>query len=162
MANNTEDEFFRNLIRTFENDQTLARSEEKWKKSRKKKAKDKKKKKKRKKRTKQDYDVDDDSSEGDKQFPTIQDSQSQKKAEEEFTRRKHEDLSKIPTETSERFLGLGFSKWNKSVLPIIELGPYHVPPGDIRDQWFTMFENVSLFGTICVPFGLFFVDLTDF
>ena len=75
-----------------ENGSSSKRSAKPPKKSRKKKAKDKKKKKKRKKRTKKDYDVDDDSSEGDKQFPTIQDSQSQKKAEEEFTRRKHEDL----------------------------------------------------------------------
>jgi len=40
-----------------------------------------------------------------------------------------------------RFRELGFAKWNRMFLPIIELGPYHVPPGPVRNEWIERFEK---------------------
>jgi len=40
-----------------------------------------------------------------------------------------------------RFREVGFASWKKVVYPIIELGPYDVSPGKLRDQWFAMFAN---------------------
>ena len=68
---------------------------------------------------------------------------SREEAREMFVRERDEILSQIPKDVKERFRECGFATWGKVVYPIIELGPYDVPPGDLRDQWFAMFENVS-------------------
>jgi hypothetical protein len=68
---------------------------------------------------------------------------SREEAREMFVRERDEILSQIPEDVKERFRECGFATWGKVVYPIIELGPYDVPPGDLRDQWFAMFENVS-------------------
>ena len=68
---------------------------------------------------------------------------SREEAREMFVRERDEILSQIPKDVKDRFRECGFATWGKVVYPIIEIGPYDVPPGDLRDQWFAMFENVS-------------------
>ena len=40
------------------------------------------------------------------------------------------------------FCRLGFIKWNISYFPIIEMSPYYVEPGLVREQWMWMFRNI--------------------
>ena len=54
-------------------------------------------------------------------------------------------LTRIPLDVKSRFREVGFASWGKVVYPVIELGPYDVSPGKLRDQWFAMFENVSIY-----------------
>jgi len=68
-------------------------------------------------------------------------SMSRQEAKEQFEREKEEILSDVPEETKARFRQCGFATWGKVVYPMIELGPYDVPPGPLRDQWFSMFDN---------------------
>ncbi len=56
---------------------------------------------------------------------------------------KSEWLDRIPKEIKSRFRECGFSKWGKEWLPVLELGPFDVEPGPVRDMWFEMFRNVS-------------------
>ena len=68
---------------------------------------------------------------------------SREEAREMFVRERDEILSQIPKDAKDRFRECGFATWGKVVYPIIEIGPYDISPGDLRDQWFAMFENVS-------------------
>jgi hypothetical protein len=60
-----------------------------------------------------------------------------------FEEEKANILDQIPKEIINDFRTCGFAKWNKEYLPCMQLGPYDVAPGLIRDQWMDMFENVS-------------------
>jgi len=51
-------------------------------------------------------------------------------------------LSLVPVDVKNNFRQLGFIKWNRSYFPIIEISPYDVGPGLVRDQWMRMFHNV--------------------
>jgi hypothetical protein len=82
-------------------------------------------------------------------------SMSRQEAKEQFEREKEEILSEIPKDVKARFRQCGFATWGKVVYPMIELGPYDVPPGSLRDQWFSMFDNVSMTSHVmftCVSF----------
>ena len=59
-----------------------------------------------------------------------------------FEKEKEEILKKIPPKVTKDFRSGGFAKWGKDFLPIMQVGPYDVGPGSVRDQWKTMFENV--------------------
>lgn len=64
---------------------------------------------------------------------------------EEFEQYRAEVLSRVPKSVKSRFREGGFSRWGKDWLPILELGPFDVEPGPVRDMWFDMFNNVSVF-----------------
>jgi len=51
------------------------------------------------------------------------------------------------------FRKLGFARWKRNWLPIIQLGPYDVPPGPVRDGWIKLFHKVR-------PFLRLSIDLT--
>ena len=129
-------------------------SSKRSKSSKKSKKKDKSKRAKRKKRKKKkrkarelleddDDDVDDLASDAGEPMAMGDSPLSQQEARELFETKKEEVLSMIPQDVKARFRQCGFASWGRVVYPMIELGPYDVPPGDLRDQWFSMFENVS-------------------
>ena len=64
------------------------------------------------------------------------------KTKEDFDAYRDEVLSQIPKSIRKRFRQGGFSKWGKDWLPVIELGPFDVEPGPVRDMWMDMFHNV--------------------
>jgi len=61
------------------------------------------------------------------------------------------------------FRELGFAKWNrnKKWLPIIELGPYHVPPGPIRKEWMKRFEKTNQAPRLVYWYGSTWNDLSN-
>ncbi|CAB9504631.1 expressed unknown protein [Seminavis robusta] len=63
-------------------------------------------------------------------------------ARREFEAEKTDVTSKIPEKNKRLFNQVGFAKWGKINLPAMILNPFSVPPGDIRDQWMKMFQNV--------------------
>lgn len=65
----------------------------------------------------------------------------EKKAKLLFEEEKAHVLKQIPKDIANDFRTCGFAKWNKEYLPCMQLGPYDVAPGLIRDQWMNMFEN---------------------
>jgi hypothetical protein len=64
-------------------------------------------------------------------------------ARKEFEIEKEAILAKVPARNKQMFNKVGFAKWSKNYLPAMALSPYSVPPGDIRDQWMKMYQNVS-------------------
>lgn len=68
-------------------------------------------------------------------------------ARKEFDREKEAVMAQVPADNKKLFLQVGFAKWGKGYLPAMAVSPYDVPPGDIRDQWMKMYQNVrDLFG----------------
>ena len=59
-------------------------------------------------------------------------------------------LERIPTEVKSRFREGGFGRWEKVWLPVLELGPFDVAPGPIRDMWLDMLVKVSLAVLSCM------------
>lgn len=115
----------------------------------KKKRKDKKKQKKRKRRLSHEdsseensYTTDNDS------LPRSRLTEEEKKkrieiAKSLFEKEKQEILNRIPDDVKKDFRSLCFTKWSTHYLPVIQLGPFDVRPGAVRDQWMEMFQNVS-------------------
>mmetsp|Transcript_19636 Transcript_19636/g.48279 ORF Transcript_19636/g.48279 Transcript_19636/m.48279 type:complete len:822 (-) Transcript_19636:25-2490(-) len=62
---------------------------------------------------------------------------------EDFEKTKQEVLDSLPEEVTSKFGQQFFSKWGKSCLPLLVLSPYNVPPGPVRDMWFTMYDKVK-------------------
>ncbi|KAL3809175.1 hypothetical protein ACHAXA_010633 [Cyclostephanos tholiformis] len=61
----------------------------------------------------------------------------------EFEIFRSEWLNRVPKEIKSRFREGGFSKWGKDWLPVLELGPFDVEPGPVREMWFEMFRNTQ-------------------
>mmetsp|Transcript_48427 Transcript_48427/g.49226 ORF Transcript_48427/g.49226 Transcript_48427/m.49226 type:complete len:587 (-) Transcript_48427:671-2431(-) len=68
-----------------------------------------------------------------------------------------------PAVDSSRFQELGFAKWNRSKywLPIVECGPYHVPPGPVREEWMKRFEKSNLTPRLVYWYGTTWNDLSN-
>lgn len=121
-------------------------------KKRKKKKRKKDKKKKRKKKRKHDEEDEamlenDDASMESRQLTPREEKRLERRlklAQEMFEETRKEVIAKIPQDVKDDFRQIGFSKWGKEYLPILQVGPYDVGPGGVRDQWMMMFENVSL------------------
>mmetsp|Transcript_26310 Transcript_26310/g.77795 ORF Transcript_26310/g.77795 Transcript_26310/m.77795 type:complete len:1008 (-) Transcript_26310:349-3372(-) len=64
-------------------------------------------------------------------------------AKKKFEQGKQKTLDSIPKDVKACFRQLCFSNWSKTWLPAVELGPYDVSPGPVREQWFTMYKNVK-------------------
>lgn len=62
---------------------------------------------------------------------------------EDFERYKSDILARVPQDVKSRFREGGFSRWGKDWLPVLELGPFDVEPGPVRDMWLDMLDNVS-------------------
>ena len=132
------------------NDEAL--SKRKKKKSKKDKKRNKKEKRKKKVRTKQYDDHSDDDSHAESDEDIVDEDYDDNnpdmiKAKEKFEIEKQKVLDKIPSSIKNDFRQIGFTKWGKQILPVIQLSPFDVEPGSVRDQWTSMFKNV---GTACV------------
>ena len=130
------------------NDEAL--SKRKKKKRNKKEKKNKKERKKKKIRTKYyTNELEDDVSKYDESDEDVQvreiipDSPLLQEAMRLFEAEKKKVMDKIPDYIKNDFRQIGFTKWGKQMLPVIQLGPYDVEPGPVRDQWLKMFHNVS-------------------
>ena len=66
-----------------------------------------------------------------------------KEKKKEFDRQRDEILSCVPEEVKSRFGEIYFSTFGKFVGPVLILNPYKVEPGPLRNQWLSMFRNVS-------------------
>ena len=125
-------------------------------KKRKKKKRKKDKKKKRKKKRKHDEEDEamlenDDASMESRQLTPREEKRLERRlklAREMFEETRKEVIARIPQDVKDDFRQIGFSKWGKEYLPIMQVGPYDVGPGGVRDQWMVMFENVSLLHTL--------------
>ena len=71
---------------------------------------------------------------------------------EEFEKFRDILLSRIPKIVKSRFREGGFSRWGQDLLPVLELGPFDVEPGPVRDMWMEMFNNVRIFTPYFVQF----------
>ena len=134
---------------------SASQKRKKKKKSKKKKHKDKKKSKKRKKRQSHDSDVELDRDDGDDDADSVSAPPLTKREEKRLQRRlekatiffetEREDIIKqIPNDVKNDFRSLGFARWGKEYLACMQLGPYDVGPGGVRDRWMEMFNNVSI------------------
>lgn len=65
-----------------------------------------------------------------------------KKRKKRFEQEKKRQLKEVPKEVKKDFRQLGFGKWGKSYLPIIQLGPYDVG-GSLRESYLEMLNDVS-------------------
>jgi len=64
------------------------------------------------------------------------------KAETEFNTEKEAILQQIDESIKHDFREVGFGKWQRAWLPIIQLGPYDVMSGSVRDEWLKTYEKV--------------------
>lgn len=62
----------------------------------------------------------------------------------EFDRYKSITLSRVSSEVQSCFRVGGFTRWGKDWLPVLEIGPFDVGPGSVREAWFDHLHNVSL------------------
>jgi len=60
---------------------------------------------------------------------------------DEFHIQKEIILNEVEEEIKKDFREIGFAKWNLSWLPIIQLGPYDISPGLVRDKWMKIFKQ---------------------
>jgi hypothetical protein len=126
---------------SLQDDDTKNKKKRDKKKKKHKKDKKKRKKKKHKKRSKRRKSADNDSDSSTESKQKKQYEKLVQKAKLLFEEEKANILDQIPKEIINDFRTCGFAKWNKEYLPCMQLGPYDVAPGLIRDQWMDMFEN---------------------
>ncbi|KAL7538830.1 hypothetical protein ACHAXR_008808 [Thalassiosira sp. AJA248-18] len=62
---------------------------------------------------------------------------------DDFEQYKADLLSRVPKSVKSRFREGGFSRWGKDWLPVLELGPFDVEPGPVREMWLEMFDNTQ-------------------
>lgn len=67
---------------------------------------------------------------------------AKKDAKKEFEAYRDGILAKIPKKYKISFGQIGFTKWNKGMVPVLILSPFQVPPGEVRSMWISMFEKV--------------------
>ncbi len=72
----------------------------------------------------------------------------------EFERKRDEILSCVPEEVKARFGQIYFSSFGKFVGPVLIMNPYKVEPGPLRNQWITMFRNVSTSKGVCLRLSI--------
>lgn len=70
-------------------------------------------------------------------------SEKLRKLKTAFLTQKESVEIKLPDRAKERFLTVGFARWEKRYLPVLFLGPYDVSPGSVRKEWLRAFEKRS-------------------
>lgn len=69
------------------------------------------------------------------------DSKEQAKRFNEF---KNKILHSIPRDVRADFKQIGFVKWDGHYHCVLQLGPFDVCPGEVRDLWMKMYHEVSV------------------
>jgi hypothetical protein len=64
-------------------------------------------------------------------------------AQKKFEEERDAVLASIPESYRALFGQIGFYPWSKSLLPVLIVSPYDVPPSPVRKQWLEMFNKVS-------------------
>lgn len=70
-----------------------------------------------------------------------------KEAVTDFSLEKKTMLRQVDKTVRNDFRKVGFAKWQRSWLPIIQIGPYDISPGPVRNSWMKIFEKVC-----CISF----------
>ena len=70
-----------------------------------------------------------------------------KEAVKDFSLEKKTMLRQVDKTVRNDFRKVGFAKWQRSWLPIIQIGPYDISPGPVRNSWMKIFEKVC-----CISF----------
>ena len=65
------------------------------------------------------------------------------KAKSRFEEGKKKILSSLPKEVTQDFRKVCFAKWNGQYQCVLQLSPYDIPPGAVREQWMRMYHEVS-------------------
>ena len=60
-----------------------------------------------------------------------------------FEEQKERILSSLPSEVTDDFRQIFFASWEGQMMPVMQLSPYDLGPGKLRNDWFKMFQNVS-------------------
>ena len=76
----------------------------------------------------------------DKKAKVLQDGKTL--AKREFEAYKAGILKSTPADYKIMFGQIGFTKWNKILIPVLILNPFHVPPGNVRQKWLDMHQKV--------------------
>jgi hypothetical protein len=66
-------------------------------------------------------------------------------AKAEFEAKKAEVDEHMPQSYRDMFGQIGFFRWSKTLLPVLILDPFDVPPGEVRILWLEYFDRVSVF-----------------
>lgn len=74
-----------------------------------------------------------------------------------FQKEKESILSSIPKEVTNDFRKIGFAKWDGQYQYVLQLGPYDVCPGPVRDLWMKMFSEVSLHFDLLAEIVIFII-----
>jgi hypothetical protein len=64
-------------------------------------------------------------------------------AQKKFEEERDAVLASIPESYRALFGQIGFYPWSKSLLPVLIVSPFDVPPSPVRKQWLEMFNKVS-------------------
>mmetsp|Transcript_2196 Transcript_2196/g.4627 ORF Transcript_2196/g.4627 Transcript_2196/m.4627 type:complete len:447 (-) Transcript_2196:437-1777(-) len=64
-------------------------------------------------------------------------------AKKELEDEKNEIMGNVPHSIQSFWGEIGFAKWGKSYLPVLNLGPYQVPPGEARNSWMSMYQKMK-------------------
>ena len=51
-------------------------------------------------------------------------------------------MKSVPSHVKKDFLKIGFAYFGKEYLPLLQLSPFHIPPGRLRNLWIQMFRKV--------------------
>merc|ERR1712238_333097 len=62
-----------------------------------------------------------------------------KEAVTDFSLEKKTMLRQVDKTVRNDFRKVGFAKWQRSWLPIIQIGPYDISPGPVRNSWMKIF-----------------------
>jgi hypothetical protein len=61
-----------------------------------------------------------------------------------FDEQREQIMGAVPNAVKGRFGNIMYSTFGSYVGPVLILDPYNVGPGPVRDQWFRMYETVSI------------------
>ena len=69
-------------------------------------------------------------------------------------------ISSLPPNVTNDFRQIFFASWEGQMLPVMQLSPYDLGPGKLRQEWFKMFQSVSRFSFLHNESDLSFRKLT--
>ena len=64
------------------------------------------------------------------------------KRKAEFDEARDSVLDEVPENMKQKYGQIRFLKRSKEKLPVLVMSPFTVPPGDVREKWFRMYERV--------------------
>jgi len=65
-------------------------------------------------------------------------------ARQEFENKKTEVLASLPAKAKDLFGQVGFAKFGKQTYGVLVLSPFDVPPGQVREGWYEVYDKVRM------------------